>query len=158
MGMGPGWAASGCADVLLPTWRMALVSWVSNVARVEPVRSAGARPLASWAVSWSCRPRQHDDFLPARDFGAVRQGGGRRCRSSMGPAAFETRRQIAVGSRSHHPRPRSVFVLTKQGQIDFREVRNLTVVPRRQRLVPRGGSLYSDHVVSLGNRECAVCK
>jgi hypothetical protein len=103
---------------------------------------------------------RRDHFLPARDFGAVRLGRRRqrRCSSSNPSAAFETRRQIAAGSRSRHPRPRSVFVLTKRGQIDFREVRNLTVVPRQQRLVPRGGSLYSDHVVSLGNRECAVCK
>jgi len=74
----------------------------------------------------------------------------------MGPAAFATRRQIAAGGRSHLLRPRSVLVLRKQGQVDLREDRNLTVVPRRQRLVPRGGSLYSDHVVSLGDRECAV--
>ena len=103
MGMGPGWAASGCAEVLLPTWRMALVSWVSNVARVDPVRSAGARPLASWAVSWNCRPRQHDDFLPARDFGAVRQGG--RWREALqvidGPGRFRD----AAADRGWKPLP-----------------------------------------------------
>ena len=48
----------------------------------------------------ACAQRRCETSAPS----GRRSGGGRRSRSSITLASFATRRQIAAGSRSHHPR------------------------------------------------------